>query len=291
MKRDSIFYRIFQQFPDLLFDLLPNPPRMTQGYRFESIEVKETSFRIDGVLSPPDNRGTVFFSEVQMQPDSKLYERMFSEIGIYTYRHTEQFETWQAIAIYPTKSVEQKTTKIPTELFQSGRFLPIYLDQLGAIEQLPLGIALLVLTILEGEEAIAQAQRLRDRAVQSQSRDGIMDMLSTILVYKLTTLSRDEVNAMLNYTTDELKQTRFYQEVMEETREEMREEVREIRNEVREESRSIVLTFLRSKVGPIPSPLELCIRALRADRLQALSVALLDFKTIQDLEDWLQVES
>ena len=157
-----------------------------------------------------------------------------------------------------------------------------------------LGIALLVLTILEGEEAIVQAQRLRDRAVQSQSGDGIMDMLSTILVYKFTTLSRDEVNAMLNYTTDELKQTRFYQEVMEETREEMREEVREIRNEVREvreESRSIVLTFLQSKVGPIPSPLELSVRALKADRLQALSVALLDFETVQDLEDWLQAES
>ena len=99
---------------------------------------------------------------------------------------------------------------------------------------------------------------------------------------------------MLNYTIDELKQTRFYQEVMEETREEFREEVREVRKEVREvreESRSIVLTFLRSKVGPIPSPLESYVRALKADRLQALSVALLDFKTIQDLEDWLQVDS
>ena len=119
-----------------------------------------------------------------------------------------------------------------------------------------------------------------------------MDMLSTILVYKFTILSRDEVNAMLNYTTDELKQTRFYQEVMEETREEFREEMREeVIEEVREESRSIALTFLQSKVGPIPPPLELCIRALRADRLQALSVALLDFKTIQNLEDWLQAES
>ena len=49
----------------------------------------------------------------------------------------------------------------------------------------------------------------------------------------------------------------------------------------------IVLTFLRSKIGSIPSPLEWNVRALKADRLQALSVALLDFKTIQNLEDWL----
>ena len=54
---------------------------------------------------------------------------------------------------------------------------------------------------------------------------------------------------------------------------------------------TIVLTFLRSKVGSILSPLELNVRALNADRLQAPSVALLDFKTVQDLEDWLQAES
>ena len=53
----------------------------------------------------------------------------------------------------------------------------------------------------------------------------------------------------------------------------------------------IVLTFLRSKVGAISPPLELYVRALKANRLKALSVALLDFKTVQDLEDWLQVES
>jgi len=47
MKRDTIFYRIFQQSPTLLLDLLPAPPTDRQGYRFESIEIKETSFRID----------------------------------------------------------------------------------------------------------------------------------------------------------------------------------------------------------------------------------------------------
>jgi predicted transposase/invertase (TIGR01784 family) len=73
MKRDTIFYRIFQQTPTLLFDLLPTRPANAEDYTFASIEVKETSFRIDGVLLPPTPEGTIIFSEVQMQPDGNLY--------------------------------------------------------------------------------------------------------------------------------------------------------------------------------------------------------------------------
>ena len=280
MKRDTLFYRIFQQSPTLLLDLLPTPPPNTEGYRFESIEVKETSFRIDGVLIPPNDRGTVVFSEIQMQPDLKLYERMFSEIGIYTYRNTEQFDDWQAIALYPTRSIEQPTTKVPPELFHSGRILPIYLDEIGNIEQLPLGLALLVLTILEGDEAIAQAQQMTDRAKRQLDGDGIMEMIATILVYKFTTLSRDEVNAMLNYTIDEFKQTRFYQEVKAEGVEEGRET----------ERLEILFMQLKSKFGELPFKAETTMRTLTTDRLQSLSIALLGFKTIKDLEAWFKAE-
>ena len=77
MKRDSIFYRLFKQSPQLLFDLVdpgfPNADR----YRFESIEVKETAFRIDGVFLPPEDASpkVVFFGEVQFQKDEDLYKR------------------------------------------------------------------------------------------------------------------------------------------------------------------------------------------------------------------------
>ena len=242
--------------------------------------MKETSFRIDGVLIPPNDRGTVIFSEIQMQPDLKLYERMFSEIGIYTYRNTEQFNDWQAIALYPTRSIEQPTTKVPPELFHSGRILPIYLDELGNIEQLPLGIGLLVLTILEGDEAIAQAQRMTDRAKRVADEGGIIEMIATILVYKFTTLSRDEVNAMLNYTIDEFKQTRFYQEVKAEGVEEGRESA----------FLDILFMQLKSKFGELPSKAETTVRTLTTDRLQSLSIALLGFKTIKDLEAWFKAE-
>ena len=56
MKRDSIYYQIFKRFPGLLFELVDDPPLQAQNYKFESVEVKETAFRIDGVLTPPRSK-------------------------------------------------------------------------------------------------------------------------------------------------------------------------------------------------------------------------------------------
>lgn len=54
MKRDSIYYQIFKRFPELIFELVNYRPEQAQNYRFESVEVKETAFRIDGVFLPPE---------------------------------------------------------------------------------------------------------------------------------------------------------------------------------------------------------------------------------------------
>jgi predicted transposase/invertase (TIGR01784 family) len=272
MKRDTIFYQIFQQSPNLLFDLLPVPIVDKRGYTFDSVEVKETAFRIDGVLTPPDASGDVFFIEVQMQPDARLYDRMHSEIGIYSYRYPERFDTWKAVAIYPSRSVEQSSTKVPPELFESGRIRPVYLDELGTIAQLPPGLGLMVLTTLEGEGAIAAAKEMVNRARQTIDESAIIGMVSTILVYKFKTLSRDEVNAMLGYELKELEQTRFYQEVREEGRE--------------EGHRELVLLLLNRKLGQLSPSNQAKLAALSFDRLEVLGADLLDFASLKDLEQW-----
>ena len=63
MRRDSIFYSLFQQNPTLLFQLIKNYPENATGYRFESVAVKEPKFEIDGVFLPPktDGSGIVYF--------------------------------------------------------------------------------------------------------------------------------------------------------------------------------------------------------------------------------------
>lgn len=50
MRRDSIFYKLFQQSPTLLFELLTNPSANACEYKFDSVAVKEPKFEIDGVF-------------------------------------------------------------------------------------------------------------------------------------------------------------------------------------------------------------------------------------------------
>jgi predicted transposase/invertase (TIGR01784 family) len=80
MHRDSIFYKLFLQFPGLLFELIDQPPPEAANYEVESVEIKETAFSIDGVFLPPVNAASkvVFFAEVQFQKDEDLYHRFFS---------------------------------------------------------------------------------------------------------------------------------------------------------------------------------------------------------------------
>jgi predicted transposase/invertase (TIGR01784 family) len=161
MRRDSIFYQLFRQSPTLLFELLPEPPANAQGYIFESIEVKETTFRIDGVFLPPNPAGIVYFCEVQFQLDELLYERMLSEIAIYTYRNRERFANWQAVVI---RNTEQSRLDLVWEMLESRRIRRVYLDELGEVEDLPTGLGLMVLTTLEGEKATFEARGLIQRA-------------------------------------------------------------------------------------------------------------------------------
>ncbi|PSB54091.1 Rpn family recombination-promoting nuclease/putative transposase [Chamaesiphon polymorphus] len=267
MRRDSIFYQLFRLSPTLLFELLPQPPANAQSYIFESIEVKETAFRIDGVFLPPNSAGIVYFCEVQFQLDELLYERMLSEIAIYTYRNRERFANWQAVVIYPTRSTEQSRTDMVRDLLASGRIRRVFLDELGEVADLPTGLGLMVLTTLEGEKATSEARGLIDRA--QGSRD-IIELVSTIIVYKFSNLSRDEVDTMLGI---ELEQTRVYQDAAQEGRQ--------------QEARALILRLLNRRVGNVSPEVEMRIKALPLLRLEDLGEALLDFGQMSDLIAWL----
>jgi predicted transposase/invertase (TIGR01784 family) len=271
MRRDSIFYQLFRQSPTLLFELLPQPPARAEEYIFEAVEVKETAFRMDGVFLPPEPSGIVYFCEVQFQLDELLYERMNSEIGIYTYRNRERFFDWQAVVIYPNRSLEQSRTETVREILASGRIIRVYLDELGEVEELPIGLGLMVLTTLEGDEATLEARRLIELA--QGSRD-IINLVSTIIVYKFGNLTRDEVDAMLGI---ELEQTRVYREASLEG---------EARGEVNA-TQALILRLLTRRVGNVSPSVQVRIKALALTQLEELGEALLDFTQMGDLMTWL----
>ncbi|WP_373540111.1 Rpn family recombination-promoting nuclease/putative transposase [Chamaesiphon sp.] len=278
MRRDTIFYQLFQQSPTLLFELLPQPPANAARYTFEAVEVKETGFRMDGVFLPPDRSGIVYFSEAQFQKDETLYERMVSEISIYVYRNRERLSDWQAVVIYPTRSMEQSNTSTVQELLASGRILRVFLDELGEIEELSIGVGLMVLTTLEGDEAKIQARSAIERS--GGDRD-IIEMITKIVVYKFNSLSRDEVDVMLGI---ELQQTRVYQEAKAEGKVEGKDEEREIGLQ---RERALILRLLNRKLGNLSPQLQAKVSTLSLENVESLGEALFDFNSIVDLEAWL----
>lgn len=100
--------------------------------------------------------------------------------------------------------------------------------KLGEVDSL--GISTLGLVTLPEPRAIEQARILINRVRQEitndlQQRD-FLQLIETILFYKLPNLSREELAAMFGLS--ELRQTRIYQEALEEGREEGRQQAKRV---------------------------------------------------------------
>jgi predicted transposase/invertase (TIGR01784 family) len=289
MRRDSIFYKLFQQSPSLLFELLTNPPANAGSYRFDSVAVKEPKFEIDGVFLPPENEGAgiVYFCEVQFQKDEQLYERVFAESSLYFYRNRSRYSDWQAVVIYPSSNIEQSDIYPHRSLLNGGQVHRVYLDELGDIRQLPLCLALMVLTTIDENQAPEEARYLLTRTRQEQSQPSsraIIELLTTIMVYKFERLSRTEVESMLGIT---LQQTRVYQEAKEEGREEGREQGREQGRE--ETTFNLIVRLLTKRFGQeLSEEMRSSISGLPLSDKEKLSEDLLDFTTVADLQAWLE---
>jgi predicted transposase/invertase (TIGR01784 family) len=276
MRRDSIFYKLFKQFPGLLFELVDQPPPEADSYQFESVEVKETAFRIDGVFLPPANAVSqvVFFAEVQFQKDEDLYFRFFSELSLFMHRHPIRYDDWFGVIIFGSRNLEPSNLRIHRSLLGGDQIRRVYLDELGDVQQQPLELGLMLLTIKEGTEAIETARFLLEQA-QEQSEIAIIDLITTIIVYKFTNLSREEIIAMLGL---DLEEPRALREAKEEGREEGR----------KQEGISLVIRLLNRRLGGIPEQYLLQIQELSLSQIEALGEELLDFSTVADLERWLQ---
>ena len=213
MKTDSIFYRLFQEFPNIFFELIGNSPETATGYQFSSVEVKQTAFRIDGVFLPETEELPVYFVEVQFQKDPEIYLRLFTEINLYL-RQNQPENDWVAVVIYPTRGIDTAKTKHYRESFVSGRVTRIYLDELGENASLPIGIATIKLVIENEDKAIQEAKELITRTSQEldsvQQQQQLLQLIETILVYKFPSMKIEEIQEMFGLS--DLKQTRVYQQ-------------------------------------------------------------------------------
>ncbi len=281
MRRDSIFYKLFQQSPSLLFEMVNDPPDRATQYTFDSVAVKEPTFTIDGVFLPPkrQKQGVVYFCEIQFQKDEQLYERLFGESLLYFYRNRRRFNDWRAVVIYPTRSKEQSIWHPYEDLINGPRVHRIYLDELGDMQDVPIGLALMMLTNTTKRQAPEAARQLLARSQATGSKTeirAIMDMVTTIMVYQFSKLSQQEVEKMLGIEAG-LRKTRVYQEAKEEGVQEGRHE----------ERLAMVLQLLNQRFGKLDKRTTKRISGMAFEPLGNLLSALLRPESIEDLATWL----
>ena len=114
-------------------------------------------------------------------------------------------------------------------------------------------------------------QQLTDETIKRN----FLDLLQLIIVYKLPTKSREEIEAM--FELKDFRQTRFYQDVKAEGKIEG----------IAEGEISLILRLLKRKFVKISPESEQKIRELSIEELENLGEALLDFESETDLRNWL----
>jgi predicted transposase/invertase (TIGR01784 family) len=284
VQTDSLFYQLFQNCPSVVFELLGDSSPRSSTYSFSSQEVKQTSFRIDGILVPPIYAIDlpIYFVEIQGYRDTQgnLYPGFFSEIFLYLndYRPVND---WRAVLIFTKKRLDTGISIQYREFANNPRLQRIYLDELTQnVAEGSLELGVLKLIGVKEETAPEQARQLiartREELTDAAQQRKILELVETVLIYKFPDLSREELEQMLGL--NELKQTRFYQEALEEGLEQGRQE-----GEL-----AVVLRQLRRRLGTVEPQLQLQIQQLSSAQLEELAEALLDFSTAEDLVTWLQ---
>ena len=218
MKTDSLFYQIFQTFPGIFFELIGQPASEGNAYQFQSVEIKETVKRIDGVFVPTSEiQQPIYFVEVQFQSDKDFYYRFFTGIFLYLGQNKPK-KDWRAVPVFYQRRLDPG---VPIEyqcLLASQQVQWVYLDELGETANQSLGVGIVQLVVEDQATAQQQAIQLIQKAqieLQDEAiKRKVIEFIETILLYKFPDLSRQEIEAMFNLS--ELKQTKYFQDVKEE---------------------------------------------------------------------------
>lgn len=267
MKTDALFYQLFQTLPDLFFEL--TGLTYSKTYQFQSVELKQTAFRIDGVFMSTETKLPLIFVEVQFQKDATFYGRFFAEIMLYLYQQQPKQTTWQAVAIFPTRSTDNSSLAYYQTLLPNLQ--RIYLDEVLPNSQ-PTTLDLMAMIIANDQKAIDIAKNLLQQP-SIKTQDFLISMIETILVYKLTHLTREEIWNMINLERIDITRTFLYQDALREGK--------------RQEGKNLISRLLNKRFGQLPEQLQQKIELLSLDELEQLADEFFVFSSLDDLQRWL----
>ena len=221
MKTDPLFYRLFETSPETFFLLLGMSADVAAdtAARYESTapEFKETSHRVDGVFVPRAAGLPVYFLEVQFYKLPNVYAGLLAKV--YTYlKHHDPTQPYRGVVLFADRSLEPKELTSYQPLLDAGLIQRFYLEEMPEVANAPLGLSILYSIRQTESQAPVTARNLIARArteIEDDAlRSDLIQLIETVIMYKLSRLSRKEIHAMLQI--HDIRESRAYQETMKE---------------------------------------------------------------------------
>ena len=277
MKTDPLFYELFQVAPQTFFELVQIKPSCS--YRFESITVKTSEKRIDGVLEPSEAGHPFYFLEVQAFPDEVIYWRAVREVAtFFEQRPHLKNSQWQVIVLWLNKPDDPGFGALQL-LARKPRPNLLSLDLIELLKQLPessLALNVLRPLLAETEREVrenvvqwaANIRQATDFDVNLEER--LISVFAQLIEQKFKTWNYKELSQMLRLTP--LRETISGQELLKEDRIEILLNQIEVKFDISSE---------------VAERLEANLTQLDTNTLKVLLRQLLRLDTFEQLQLWI----
>jgi predicted transposase YdaD len=247
------------------------------AYSFRAVTLKKVAHNPDGVLWPRQHPGgsaqrPVVLLEVQMHADRRFHRRLGAETFRLLQQHEEVAHLQVLVLLAHRRLALGSTQPRPLRRFLQQDVTWVDLDALASEPNLDPMLALLTLPVQKEPDLGPCAQRIL------ALRPDLIELIVPILSERFQGLSPSQIMATLGISKDFWRHTRAFQDILAEGREEGR----------RREASTLALRQLERRCGSLDAPTSARIEALSLWQLEELALALLDFRSAEDLQTWLE---
>lgn len=292
MHTDKEIYRLMDADPELL-RLLCGGLSVARPYQFDAVELKALARRIDGVVRPADADAPIWIIEVQGWRDPSIYARLLIEIGLLAERDPQREVRGLLLFITPAHDPRTPPWHDMIERLPDGPIRRVYLiEVLRQLQQEQPEHPLLAtfLPYLTEDRAQLQEQaplayrHLRSAPLPELVRQRCIEVFESWLFARFDDLSSEEILTMIG-NLPPLEQTRAYKEIVAKARPALLAEGEKAGRQ--QEAAHLAQRLLQRRLGALDAERRERILALTLEPLEDLSVALLDFSGLDDLDAWL----
>ena len=303
---------MFRAMPDLVCRLLPGlvgEPEQESNYIFRPVALKKVAHYPDGVLWPRQHPGgsdvyPVVLLEVQMHPDRRFHRRLGAETFRLLQQHQEVAHLQVLVLLAHRRLALGSSQPLLLRRFLEQDVTWVDLQALACQPDLDPMLALLTLPVQKEPDLGPCAQRI------VALRPDLIELIVPILSERFQGLTPSQIMATLGISKDFWRHTRAFQDILAEGRQEGvelgRQEGRQVglqegRQEGRElgleegleegrrrEASALALRLLERRCGSLSAATTSRIETLSRAQLENLTLALLDFRSGEDLHVWLE---